>query len=106
MTKKQYNVRLAQRADKMLLMHTEFLAKASIAAARRLLVDFKKATKLLADNPFIFPFADELDAPGMPPEMYRKCVFDKRYKAFYLVEGNNVFIDAIIDCRQENAGLY
>ena len=106
MAQKKYSVRLAQRADRMLLSHTEFLARVSLAAARRLLADFKKATRLLSDDPLIFPFADELDVPGIPPETYRKCVFEKRYKAIYLVEDKDVFIDAIIDCRQENADLF
>jgi plasmid stabilization system protein ParE len=90
----------------MLLLHTEFLARVSPSAARRLLADFRKAAKLLADNPFMFPFADELDVPGIPPETYRRCAFGKRYKAICLIEGNDVYIDAVIDCRQENANLY
>jgi plasmid stabilization system protein ParE len=103
---KPYNVSLARRADRMLLSHTEFLARVSTTAARRLLADFRKVTKQLSTDPFIFPFADDLDVPGIPLETYRKCVFDKRYKAIYLIESNDVYIDAVIDCRQENADLY
>ena len=106
MTQKTYNVVIARRADRMLLSHTEFLIRVSIDAARRLLFDFRKATKRLAENPYQFPFADELDAPGIPPEMYRKCLFENRYKALFLIENNDVFIDAIIDCRQDNRNLY
>ena len=108
MTQKKYNVMLAVRADKMMLLHTAFLARISPAAARRLLADFKKAKLSLSENPFKFPFADELDAPGIPMETYRKCLFDnyKRYKALFLVEGINVQIDAIIDCRQENKDIF
>ena len=106
MAQKKYNVILARRADKMLLSHIGFLAQVSPAAARRLLADFKKAARLLANSSFQFPFADELDAPGIPPETYRKCLFEERYKALYLVESYDVFIDAIIDCRQENKNLY
>jgi len=106
MAREKYKVLLAGRADKMLLAHTEFLSRVSIVAARRLLNDFKKVTAFLAENPLQFPFADELDVPDIPPETYRKCLFDKRYKAIYLVGGNEVYIDAIIDTRQENKGLY
>jgi len=106
MAQKKYNVSLARRADRMLLTHTEFLSQVSPAAARRLLADFKKITGLIADNPLRFPFADEVDAPGIPTQTYRKCVFDGRYKALYLIEDDNVYIDAIIDCRQENKNLY
>ncbi|MDR0425154.1 MAG: type II toxin-antitoxin system RelE/ParE family toxin [Clostridiales Family XIII bacterium] len=106
MAPQNYRVRLARRADEMLLSHTEFLAQVSPAAACRLLADFRKTTKLLADTPCMFPFADELDVPGIPPETYRKCVFDRRYKAIYIVEDDTVYIDAVIDCRQENTNLY
>ena len=102
----KYKIILARCADKMLLFHTEFLAQISTAAARKLLVNFKKTMVLLSDNPMAFPFADEVDVPGIPPETYRRCVFDKRYKAIYLIEDNDVYIDAIIDCRQENTNLY
>jgi len=81
MTPQNYNVIIARRADGMLLSHTEFLIRVSPVAARRLLSDFRKTAKRLAENPFQFPFADELDAPGIPPETYRKCLFEDRYKA-------------------------
>jgi len=106
MVKKKHNVALALRADIMLLSHTEFLAHVSPAAARKLVQDFKIVKCKLAANPMQFPFADDLDAKGIPPETYRKCVFHGRYKAIFLVEGSNVFIDAIIDCRQANRSLY
>ena len=106
MAQRKYSVRLARRAEKMMLLHTEFLARVSVVAARRLLEDFNKVTKFLEDDPFSFPFADELDVPGIPIETYRKCMFDKRYKAIYLIEDEDVYIDAVIDCRQKNSDLY
>ena len=45
--KKKYSVILARQADKMLLLHTEFLARVSPPAARKLLADFKRAAVLL-----------------------------------------------------------
>jgi len=101
-----YKVILSRRADNMLVAHTEFLAKVSPNAARRLLADFRKATNALAASPFQYPFAEEIDAQGIPAETYRKCLFDGRYKALYLVDGDTVHIDAIIDCRQENKTLF
>ena len=106
MAQKLYRATLARRADGMLLSHTEFLARVSPAAARRLLASFKKSAGRIEENPFEFPFADDTDAPGIPPETYRKCLFEERYKALFLVEGYDVYIDAIIDCRQENVDLF
>ena len=92
MARKKYEVILSRRADKMLLSHAEFLARISSNAARRLLADFRKVTDMLADNPFLFPFADDMDARGIPLKIYRKCLFDGRYKALYLVENTKVYM--------------
>ena len=102
----KYSVILARRADIMLITHTEFLARVSPIAARRLLADFKKATTRISQNPYQFPYANELDAPGIPLETYRKCLFDKRYKALFLIESHIAYVDAVIDCRQENKDLF
>jgi plasmid stabilization system protein ParE len=101
-----YKVILAERADKMLAAHTEFLARVSLSAARRLLSDFRKATAAISENPLQYPYADGADADDIPHEMYRKCLFYGRYKALYLIEADMVYIDAIIDCRRENSDLY
>ena len=106
MTQRKFNVKLAKRAEKMLLAHTKFIAQVNLSAARRLVLEFKKIEARLTENPYQFPYADELDVPGIPPETYRKCLFDGRYKALILIEEHVVFIDAVIDCRQENSSLY
>ena len=106
MARKRYNVEVSQRAERMLLQHTEFLARVSPAAARKLISTIKDVYAKLAENPYQFPFADELDVPGIPSDTYRKCFFGGRYKAIFLIEGNAVFLDAIIDCRQENKNLF
>ena len=59
-----YKVILSRRADNMLIKHTEFLARVSPSAARRLLADFRKVIRVLEKTPFQYPFADETDAPG------------------------------------------
>jgi hypothetical protein len=106
MARKKYNVVLAQCADGMMIRHTKFLAQVSPGAARRLLAEFKRTTVRLEDDPYQFPYADDIDAPGIPSETYRKCLFFERYKALFVIEDDNVFIDAIIDCRQENTNLF
>ena len=105
MARKTFNVILAERADRMLLVHTEFLAQVSPAAARRLISEFKKVKQRLNKDPYQFPFADELDVPGISQKTYRKCLFFGRYKALFLITDNDVFLDAIIDCRQKNAAI-
>ena len=104
----KYKLQTIPRADSMLALHVDFLTKASLEAGRRLLTSFKKMTDRLADNPFQFPFADDQDAPGMPPKVYRKCLFEKRYKVIFRVENDDagVIVVAVIDCRMENKNLF
>ncbi|MCL2512283.1 MAG: type II toxin-antitoxin system RelE/ParE family toxin [Oscillospiraceae bacterium] len=102
----KYAVILARRADNMLIAHIDFLAQVSPSAARNLYADFNKSMILLSKNPFRQPFADELDATGIPANTYRKKIFYNGYKALYIIENTTVYVDAIIDCRQENKNLY
>ena len=98
----KYNVVVAERADKMLVRHARFLAKASKPAALRLADGFEALLRELGDNPYQFPA--ETDA-NLPKGLYRKALFCKRYKAVFMVEDWNVYLDAVLDCRQENRRL-
>jgi len=106
MTRKKYKVILATQADRMLLSHTEFLSRVSIPTARKLIAEFKITKKNLSFNPHNYPYADDVDVPDIPQRTYRKCVFYGRYKALFLIDGNAVYIDAILDCRQENSDIF
>jgi len=70
MAQNKYSVRLARRADKMLLAHTEFLAKVNISVAHRLLIDFKKIKDKLAENPFF-------------PDDTKHCLLLRKTRAFF-----------------------
>lgn len=96
----KYTVIVSKRADAMLIRHARFLANVSVPAAKSLVKEFEKTVAALEDNPFQFPLETEYD---LPPEVFRKALFCKRYKALFSVEGNSVFLDAVLDCRQENS---
>jgi len=106
MAKNNFTVTLSMRAEHMLILHTEFLSRVSFAAADKLIEAFEKAKDLLEENPLQYSFADDFDAVGIPEKTYRKRLFYDRYKMLYLIEGTNVYVDAIIDCRQSNSELY
>ena len=89
----------------MFSRHVRFLKRESYNAARRLVSSYKKSAVRIADNPYQFPIADDLDAPGIPPDTYRKCLFEERYKALFRIEGSSVFIIAVVDARMENLSL-
>ena len=65
MTSKKFHVEFSQRADDMLLQHTEFLSRVSISAARQLIKSTKKMKSELKNNPEMYTFADEIDLPGI-----------------------------------------
>jgi plasmid stabilization system protein ParE len=101
----KYKVEVTEPAENMLLEHAEFLAQASLNAADRMLSKFDLILARIADNPLQFPFADELDAPDLPPNAYRKCLFEGRYKALFRLEENEAHVIAVIDSRMGNRGI-
>ena len=83
----------------MLLRHMKFLANVSVPASRKFLSAFKDAKAQLSTFPLSGPFADD---PALPAQTYRKCLYYGRYNILYEVGDNSVYIDAIVDCRQES----
>ncbi len=95
----KYNVIVSERADKMLIRHARFLAKVSGPAAMRLADGFEALLRELGENPYQFPVeADE----NLPKGLYRKALFCKWYKAVFIVENQTVYLDAVLDCRQDS----
>ena len=81
----------------MLLAHTAFLARVSVPASRRLFKEFAAVVAELEENPLQFPIR-EID--GLEGE-YRLALFAKRYEAVFTLEGQTVYLDAVLDCRME-----
>ena len=82
--------------DQMLLQHTEFISRVSVPAAERFLDEFEAVILRLLENPYQFPNCDD---PNLA-DTYPKAVFAKWYKMIFSVEGNTVYIDAVVDGRQ------
>lgn len=87
----------------MLLRHVEFLARVSVLAAKKLAAEYRKSLAELKKNPEHFPF---LEVDGIPPHLYRKCLFYGRYELVFLVADNIVNIDTVRDCRQNPDSLF
>lgn len=99
----QYTVVFASRVDAQLLKHVEFLARVSIPAAKAFRNAFAQLTEELEASPVRFPVETD---PNLPSGVYRKALFFKRYKVLFSVDGNTVYVDAVIDCRQDTGRLY
>jgi len=97
----KYAITLSRRVDAMLLQHVEFLARVSVPAARKFRQDYADILKRISNNPSLFPVDTDLN---LPEGVYRKALFAERYKALFSVENNVVFLDAVVDCRQDLSG--
>ena len=99
----QYTVIFVSRVDAQLLKYVEFWARVSIPAAKAFRTEFAEILAQLEDNPFLFP--PETD-PNLPAGLYRKALFAKRYKVLFSVDDATVYLDAVIECRQDTKERY
>ena len=96
-----YKVVISPQAAEMLVSHSRFLAMVSEKAAVNLIRDFKKA-KTLELFPERSPILSDYH---LTPGKYRKLIIDKFYLAVYQIKDNTVYIDAVLDCRQDYGWL-
>ena len=94
----KHRVILATRVRLQLLYHASFISRVSPNAAKRFLKAFSEVIKRLKDNPFQFPVDQVFVELNLP---YRKALFEGRYKILFTIEGLDVFVDSVVDCRQQ-----
>lgn len=69
-----------------------------IRAAKILRDAFKDTIGKLYSNPF--QFQEELDL-NLPKGKYRRAILLRRYKVVFFGKGKKVFVDAVVNCRQD-----
>ncbi|WP_312158937.1 hypothetical protein [Oscillibacter sp.] len=94
----EYQIVFAKRVDQMLLRHVEFLSHVSVPAAKRFYQEFEDILHRMEENPYQFPSEEDLN---LSEGQYRKALFAKWYKALFMVEGELVYLDAVVDGRME-----
>lgn len=100
--KPQYKVIVSDRARQMLAGHVRFLAQKNPTAARKTKNDLMDAIRSLHQMPERFPF---LKADFIPPNKYHKMFVEKWYLILYQVKDQTVYVDYILDCRQDYGWL-
>jgi hypothetical protein len=95
---KKYTVIIQETTTEMLVQHARFLAQVNENAAKRLVTEFKKKTTSLESSPERCPWL--LD-PIIPERKYRKLIFEKRYILIFQIIGRKVYVDAMVDSRQD-----
>ena len=98
----QYDVVVADRARQMLGAHLRFLADVSPVAAREMQSKMLRAIRSLGTMPSRFPF---LNAEQIPPNKYHKMHVERRYLVLYQIKDRMVYVDYIVDCRQDYGWL-
>lgn len=100
--KVQYKVIVSDRARQMLTGHVRFFAQKSPTAARRTKNELMDAIRSLSTMPQRFPF---LDAEFIPLNKYHKMFVEKWYLILYQIKDQTVYVDYIVDCRQDYGWL-
>ncbi len=95
---KKYQVIVSDRSAAMLINHVRFLANVSVSAAQELRNDIISAAKELEKLPQRHPW---FYYEGLPANKYRKKLVAKRYLLIYQIIDKNVYIDYVLDCRQD-----
>ena len=94
----KYKIIISDRARQMLAGHIHFLAQKSPNAARNTKDNLIKAIKSLQQMPERFPFLrDEF----IPSNKYHKMFVEKWYLILYQIKNQTVYVDYIVDCRQD-----
>ncbi len=99
---KQFTVIVSDEAAQMLMEHVRFLVQVSEEAARRLVMEFNVKIRSLEEFPERNPW---LIDPMIPSRKYRKLLLAKHYLLVYEIGDTHVFVDAVVDCRQDYAWL-
>ena len=99
---KKCKVIISEATAQMLVAHSRFLAQVSESAALQLIDEFNEKVKWLEEFPERNPW---LCDPSISAGIYLKLLLEKRYLIIYQVKGSTVFVDAIVDGRQDYGWL-
>ena len=94
----KYKVIIARHVAEQVMKHVEFISNVSPEFAGEFVTGLDEVVARIGDNPFQF----QVDTAFDNPEKYRRAIFAKWYKCIFIVEETTVFIDSIVDCRQDN----
>ena len=98
----KYEVIVSDRARQMLATHLRFLAQVNKDAAKAKKQQLMEAMRSLNRMPQRFPFFQEA---YMPANKYHKMFAAKWYLILYQIQDDTVFIDYVLDCRQDYSWL-
>ena len=99
----KYLIIISKRATQILVNHAAFLSQVNEDAAEHLVISFERAAYSLQQMPQRCPW---LIGDFIPRNVYRYLTFEKRYMLIYQIKDNKVYIDYVLDCRQDYRWLF
>lgn len=94
----KYKVIISDRAKEMLGMHIRFLSQKNPSSARNLKKRLMGEIRSLQEYPQRYPFFHE---QYIPANKYHKLYVENWYLILYQIKDSTVFVDWIVDCRQD-----
>ena len=101
-SRNEYSVIVSDRSAAMLKNHVGFMARVSPNAAEKLRRRMIDEIKSLSFMPQSCPWFNHAE---IPKNKYRKKLVAKRYLLIFQIKGDTVFLDYILDCRQNYSWL-
>lgn len=93
-----YRVVISKRAAQQLVNHAAFAAQLDEKLARKLVSDFQQAAASLERFPFRNPI---MRSEVFTVEKYRKLIFDRYHILLYQIKEQTVYVEYVIDGRQD-----
>lgn len=95
---KTYTVNITEKAESMLEGHIRFIAKINKEAAHAKRQDIMNAIRSLKQMPQRVPYIDD---GSVEYDKYHKMYVPKWYVVIYHILDDTVYVDYIVDCRQD-----
>lgn len=94
----KYTFIISDRAKQMLGQHIQFLAQVNKNTAVELKNSLLEEFRSLESFPQRYPF---FSADFIPPNKYHRLYVQNWFLVLYQIKDNTVYIDWIVDCRQD-----
>ena len=94
----KYKVIISDRCKEMIVLHIRFLAQVNKTAATKLKKRLVEEMRSSQDMPQRYPFFNE---NYIPVNKYHKLYVENRYLVLYQIKDDTVYVDWIVDCRQD-----
>ncbi|MBQ2755478.1 MAG: type II toxin-antitoxin system RelE/ParE family toxin [Oscillospiraceae bacterium] len=94
----KYKVIISDRAREMLGMHIRFLSQVNKYAAAKLKARLIEEMRSLQNMPQRYPFFND---NYIPANKYHRLYVENWYIVLYQIKDDTVYVDWIVDCRQD-----